>query len=297
MWPFVSPAEAGPDGARLFRIRLVAGPISGGSIASPRFGGFAGVGGATEGISKTYILAATSFREAQAWATAIREVADWTDHSRERSLDRSFSSNGSLELQRGRQSKGVPSGREEALPGVGRVEPSRRRKCSVSGIAADPALRVGSVERRGSRAGDSVGRKLAFATAATKAALKQKRSSETNSGPSPSYPGSANSVHAMEEAKSIDEIREEGFPHWLVAFAVVAAAAVLILLERLHLMLPLGWVGVAAGSVGTLVAIATDRSRIRKQNDYLEQMLRDALRYVFLVCASSGVYWFTTFSR
>lgn len=261
-------SEAGPDGTRLFRIRLVTGPISGSSIASPRFGGFVGGGGSTEGISKAYILAATSFREAQTWASAIREVADLTDHSRERSLDRSFSANGSLELQRGRQQReggGLSLSRREEASSV--VE------STGNGLTSDPAIRVGSVEGSGNPAVASIGPTPAFATAVPEEAFKQNRSPEH---PSTLYPGSAISVQEREEAKWMDETREqEGFPQWLVAFAVVAAGAVLILLE--HVMVPLGWVGVAAGSVGTMVAIAKDRSRIRKQKGYLEQLLRDVL--------------------
>lgn len=257
-------SEAGPDGARLFRIRLITGPIPSNNIASPRFVGLVGGGGSPEGMSKTYILAATSFREAQSWASAIREVADFIDHSRERSVDRSFSVNGSLESQQGRQHEGVLSRREEASSSSAAVESCRWGRPPVNGITSDPA------ERRGSCAGASV----AFAAAAAKEAYQQNHSPETTADPPTPYPESAKSVQPKEETKNMDATREhEGFPQWFLAFTVMAAAIVLILLECV--MVPLGWVGVSAGSVGTMVAIAADRSRFRKQRRYLEQLLRD----------------------
>ena len=65
-------AEAGPDGNRLFRIRLVAGPapppIPAGGNASSSASSSVGGGG----FGKAYTLAATSLDDAHDWASAIR---------------------------------------------------------------------------------------------------------------------------------------------------------------------------------------------------------------------------------
>ncbi|CAN0399346.1 unnamed protein product, partial [Ectocarpus sp. 8 AP-2014] len=81
--------SGGPDGKRLFRIRLVAGPVPAltpppagdAAAADASRGNPAGVGGGGGGraegggcYGKTYTLAATSLEDARAWASAIRSA-------------------------------------------------------------------------------------------------------------------------------------------------------------------------------------------------------------------------------
>ena len=155
-------SEPGPDGTRLFRIRLVAGPhlptTPRGNNTSSRFGVY-GVNG-SESYGKTYTLAATSFEDAQAWVAAIKAGSDWTptisnglvvDRSSERSRELRTQGSPPSGTREPLLNEGVPSVPVEASSRGGLVEvlPLSRSVGDASGDLGGP--RGGAIAAPGTR--------------------------------------------------------------------------------------------------------------------------------------------------